>query len=291
MKKLATFVFTLSAALFLTAPTASAQKGGKTPPKPAAKPAAAKVDTEASIKALLGEYTMGMTKAEVTTKLKAEITKFYDGLMAKERTASGKDDVRKRMTTALAKVGQNTMNFDGKASSWNTSIIDDQYAHRNNESMIASLGEDQQKFFFFYNDKLYKVFIALPAEQYTGYTFLKFQTTVEQIYGKALEEFEEGITGESELHHLLWKSAGTLHLWAMDKTGVYGNFILIVIDNPTQEQVLASRKERGVKTAGFVDLGINPIVKTVTDKPDPPKTPDMTPPPPQDSMTPPQRGR
>jgi len=265
MKKLATFLFTFVAALSLIAPTAMAQKGRKAPPKPAA----AKVDTEASIKALLGEYTMGMSKAEVTTKLKAE--------------------VRGRLKTALSKVTKNTMDFTGKESSWNTSIIDDQYAHRNNESMIASLGEDQQKFFFFYNDKLYKVFIALPAEQYTGFTFLKFQTTVEQIYGKAIEEFEEGITGESELHHLLWKSSGNLHLWAMDKTGVYGNFILMVIDNPTHEQVLASRKERGVKVAGFVDLGINPIVKTVTDKPEPPKTPDMAPP--KDGMTPPKGGR
>ncbi|MBU1242311.1 hypothetical protein KKD52_10285 [Myxococcota bacterium] len=284
MKKLTTFLFTLVAALSLIAPTAMAQKGRKAPPKPAA----VKVDTEASIKALLGEYTMGMTKAEVTLKLKAEIQKYYDGLMAKERTAAGKDEVRGRLKTALSKVTKNTMDFTGKESSWNTSIIDDQYAHRNNESMIASLGEDQQKFFFFYNDKLYKVFIALPAEQYTGFTFLKFQTTVEQIYGKALEEFEEGITGESELHHLLWKStSGNLHLWAMDKTGVYGNFILMVIDNPTHEQVLTSRKERGVKVAGFVDLGINPIVKTVTDKPEPPKTPDMAPP--KDSMTPPKR--
>jgi len=287
MKKLATFVFTLSAALFLTAPAAMAQKGGKTPPK-TTKAAAPKVDTEASIKALLGDYTMGMSKAEVTLKLKAEIQKIYDALMAKERSAAAKDEVRKRLATALAKVGQNTMNFDGKATSWNTSIIDDQYAQRNNESMIASLSEEQQKFFFFYNDKLYKVFIALPAEQYTGFTFLKFQTTVEQIYGTAQEEFEEGITGESELHHLLWKSSGNLHLWAMDKTGVYGNFILLVIDNPTHEQVLASRKERGVKVAGFVDLGINPIVKTVTDKPEPPKTPDMAPAP-KDSMTPPKR--
>ncbi|MBU1070563.1 hypothetical protein KJ975_13445 [Myxococcota bacterium] len=283
MKKLTTFLFTLVAALSLIAPTAMAQKGRKAPPKPAA----VKVDTEASIKALLGEYTMGMTKAEVTLKLKAEIQKYYDGLMAKERTAAGKDEVRGRLKTALSKVNKNTMDFTGKESSWNTSIIDDQYAHRNNESMIASLGEDQQKFFFFYNDKLYKVFIALPAEQYTGFTFLKFQTTVEQIYGKALEEFEEGITGESELHHLLWKSSGNLHLWAMDKTGVYGNFILMVLDNPTHEQVLTSRKERGVKVAGFVDLGINPIVKTVTDKPEPPKTPDMAPP--KDSMTPPKR--
>jgi len=283
MKKLATFLFTLVAALSLIAPTAMAQKGRKAPPKPAA----VKVDTEASIKALLGEYTMGMTKAEVTLKLKAEIQKYYDGLMAKERTAAAKDEVRGRLKTALAKVAKNTMDFTGKESSWNTSIIDDQYAHRNNESMIASLGEDQQKFFFFYNDKLYKVFMALPAEQYTGFTFLKFQTTVEQIYGKALEEFEEGITGESELHHLLWKSSGNLHLWAMDKTGVYGNFILMVLDNPTHEQVLTSRKERGVKVAGFVDLGINPIVKTVTDKPEPPKTPDMAPP--KDSMTPPKR--
>jgi len=286
MQKLATFLFTLSATLFLSAP-ALAQKGGKTPPKQPAKAAAPKVDTEASIKALLGDYTMGLSKAEVTTKLKAEIQKYYDGLMAKERTATGKDDIRKRLATALSKVGQNTMNFDGKASSWNTSIIDDQFAHRNNESMIASLGEDQQKFFFFYNDKLYKVFIALPAEQYAGYTFPKFQTAIEQAYGKAQEEFEEGITGESELHHLLWKSSGSLHLWAMDKMGVYGNFVLIVIDNPTQEEVLASRKERGVKIAGYVDLGINPIVKTVTDKPEPPKTPDMAPE--GKDMTPPKR--
>lgn len=260
-------------------------------PKPATnKPGpTAKVDTEASINALMEGYTMGMSKAEVAAKLKVDIEKYYKTLMDKERTPTGKDEVRKKMEKALAKIKQNTLEFNGKATPWNTSIVDDQFAHRNNESMIASLTENQQKFFFFYNDKLYKIFIALPEEQYSGYTFPKFQAVIEQIYGKAQEEFEEGITGESELHHLLWKSSGSLHLWAMDKTGVYGNFVLVVLDNTVHEEVLAARKERGLKTAGYMSVEVNPIVKTVTDKPEQP-TPTPTPEPPKDSMKP-NKGR
>jgi len=287
MKNLLNAIFALSLFCFMAAPA----HAGKAPAKPAAsKPAQpAKVDTEASIKALMEGYTMGMSKAEVAAKLKTDVEKYFKTLMDKERTPTGKDEVRKKMENAIAKIKQNTVEFTGKDTPWNTSIVDDQFAHRNNESMIANLTENQQKFFFFYNDKLYKIFIALPEEQYAGYTFPKFQSAIEQIYGKAQEEFEEGITGESELHHLLWKSSGNLHLWAMDKTGVYGNFVLVVLDNAVNEEVVAARKERGLKTAGYVNIEVNPIVKTVTEKPEPPKS--STPEPPQDSMKPGRGGK
>ncbi len=231
-----------------------------------AKSSTSRASTAQAIKALQGKFTFGSDPKTVFALLAKQIKVKYQKRIEKTSGDIAKDRVRQKMHGVIAKMKKNVMKFTGKRVGWDTSIIDDQYAHRNNESLVAHVDLDEQKFFFFHNGRLYKIFISLPTKQFEGYNFAKFQMAMESAYGKAEEVFAKTESGETELHHLKWSGAGGVELWAMDKTDVYGNFVFILIDSNRRQQVVASRKSRGLKLAGSGDFEINPIVKQVTHK-------------------------
>ncbi len=223
-----------------------------------------KSSTATAIKALQGPYKFGSNQKTIFAQLKKLMTKRYLKIIEKTQGDIAKDKVRRIMHRSLKKLKKNVTAFRGKKTGWDTSIIDDQFAHGNNESMVAYVDKGEQKFFFFHNNKLYKIFISLPTKQFSGYSFAKFQMAMEAAYGKAQEVYITGVGGDSELHHLRWIGSGGIELWAMDKTDVYGNFVFILVDTAAQKTVLAERKSRGVKIASGGDFEINPIVKKVT---------------------------
>jgi hypothetical protein len=221
-------------------------------------------NTAQAIKALQGKFKFLSTRKDVSSLLKKQIKSKYLKKIVKTSGDLAKDNVRKLMNKTVYKLRKNLIQFKGKKLPWDTSIIDDQYAHKNNESMVAYIDQDEQKFFFFFNNQLYKIFISLPSKQFQGYNFAKFQMVMEKSYGKAKEVFVKGLGGETELHHLLWKGTGGVELWAMDKTDVYGNFIFILVNANVQAQAVASRKSRGVRVPSAGDDEINPLVLQVT---------------------------
>lgn len=236
--------------------------------KPVKKPASSGKAQE-TIKALMGEFKFGMSKKQVQEILIKGIKKKYAKLILKVSDDLKKDALRAKMNAEIKTLKKNTIEFKGQTMGWDTSIIDDQYAHKNFESMVAVVENEKQSFWFFFNDKLYKTFVTLPKDQYKGFNFAKFQSVIEQAYGKAEEVYVTAVGGESELHHLKWQGSGSVEMWAMDKTDVYGNFVLLVVDNTVYKNVLSSRKDRGVTIPGAGETEINPMVKLVTANQDP----------------------
>ncbi|MGM0595971.1 MAG: hypothetical protein ACQES9_02945 [Myxococcota bacterium] len=223
-----------------------------------------KAKTSQAIKALQEPFKFRMSKKKVLKLIIKEIKTKYRKKILKTRRATKKDEIRRKRNSVIKKLKKNVIKFNGKNKSWNTSIIDDQFAHKNYESAIAYIDKNTQKFFFFYKDKLYKIFISLNRNQFRGFNFAKFQITMEKAYGKSKEIFKKGIAGDTMLHHLLWEGKGNTELWAMDKTDVYGNFVFILIDSNLRKTVVKSRKNRGVKLANSTSYEVDPIVKTVT---------------------------
>jgi hypothetical protein len=223
-----------------------------------------KAKTSQAIKALQEPFKFRMSKKKVLKLIIKEINAKYRKKILKANRATKKDEIRRKRNHVIKMLKKNVLKFDGKNKSWNTSIIDDQFAHKNYESVIAYIDKNTQKFFFFYKNKLYKIFISLSRNQFRGFNFAKFQMTMEQAYGKAKEVFKKGIAGDTMLHHIFWQGKENAELWAMDKTDVYGNFVFILIDSTLKNKVVKSRKNRGVKLANATTLQVNPIVKTVT---------------------------
>ena len=91
--------------------------------------------------------------------------------------------------------------------------------------------KDQRRFLFFYNEKLYKQFIAFNSEHpaFQNKTFDDFAKLIEKRFGTAEMKFANLRTkDEQTLDHLEWAPSGDDELWAIDQSQFYGNFCLVL---------------------------------------------------------------
>jgi hypothetical protein len=231
---------------------------------------ASKVNQQAAkaIPALVGKYKWNLNKDQVVRLLTANLMKAYIERIRKARNDPMRQDrLRAEEAAEIAKVRKSFTEFDGKRTNWDSSIIDDQFGHSNSESMVVYLEKEQQRFFFFYNGKLYKQFIAFNADHpnYKGLTFPQFLGKLIQAFGQGTPVFLKDVAGQSRLHHVEWIGANNVHMWAVDKSTLYGNFCVVLFDSTTKAKVDEGRKTSG---AGPRRAGDDDLIDSVT-KPKP----------------------
>jgi len=228
-------------------------------------PTTEKVNKRAAvaIAALTGKYKWGLGPMKVVKLLTADLKKDYIRRIRKARSSPRKQDrLRKELRRKIRKAKKSLFKFTGKRSGWDSSIIDDQFKHNNQESLVVFLEKEQQRFFFFHNGKLYKQFIAFNADHknYKGLTFPQFLGKLIKLFGAGKPEFKKDLAGQSRLHHVQWIGAKKVHMWAVDKSTIYGNFCVVLFQSVMKEKVLEGRKLSGSGRR----RGYDPLIDSVT---------------------------
>jgi len=217
----------------------------------------------AAISALTGKYKWGVGPMKVVKLLTANLKKDYIRQIRKSRSnPRAQDRLRAELKLKIRKVKQSYFKFTGKSTGWDSSIVDDQFAHNNQESIVVYLEPEQQRFFFFHNGKLYKQFIAFNADHknYKGLTFPQFLGRLIKAFGAGKPEFKKDLAGQSRLHHVEWIGLKKVHMWAVDKSTIYGNFCVVLFQNDRMEKVVAGRKLTGSSR----QRGLDPLIDSVT---------------------------
>ena len=227
--------------------------------KKAKKTKVASKQTQVGIVKLMGKFKWGMKPGKILKDLEVKLAKGYKTQIQSERNPLKQDRLRKEMLGAIKKLKKNHVKFTGKRSPWDLSLIDKEYAHKNNESMIVMWGKRDRKFYFFHHDRLWKIYIAFNTAMFKGKTFADFAGAMEARFGKAERKYATTISGESKLDHLAWPPAGKTKLKAIDNTGLYGNFCLVLSDKDAEENVMDGRKLNNPKRKGG-----DPLVEAVT---------------------------
>jgi hypothetical protein len=215
-------------------------------------PKAAKQASEQTKKAigeLAGRYKWGMTSKQVIDIIAAGIKKTYAEKMKKNSSPLDQDRLRVEMNGEITKLRDSLLKFTGQKSSWDISIIDKEFAHNNDESMLVYWEPNQRRFLFFYQDKLWKQFIALNAELFRGKTFSQFADMVAARYGEPKRVTTKDGRGQEVLDHLEWPPAGDFLLKAVDHTNLYGNYCLILVQKSVLDTITARRAENNPKHA------------------------------------------
>lgn len=226
-----------SSVVWLGAAQAAPAKG-----KAAAAPAAPNEQQSRAVGELAGKYKWGMSHEEVMGVIDKEITAKFDPRIREAQEAEKQDLVRKEMKDQMAEVRKSYIIFNGQKTGWDVSIVDREYGHKNGESMLVIWEAQQRRFLFFWNDKLYKQFIALNAEKFKGKTFEDFAEAMQVRYGKAEVTFAKQQTAdEMALDYYQFPPSGDFILRALDQTSFYGNFCLVLLQKSVYEQV---EKER-----------------------------------------------
>lgn len=235
----ALFVMTFFAASTLLVTDADARRKRRKKKK-------TKVMSKAHAKALrdmMGTFKFGMSPDEVVQTVTGLIKERYAAQIASTNDVYEQDKLRTKQKQEIKRLKKSMVHFKGKKTGWDVSIIDDQFAHKTDESMMVQWethqGKNQRRFFFFHEGELYKMFIALDTSQMgkEQKNFKFFQRLMENRFGK----------GKPHDTGLSWKLKD---IWvdAIDKLVFYNSFCLLVTD-PKRFRYLASvREERGTKT-------------------------------------------
>jgi hypothetical protein len=217
---------------------------------------------------LAGKFKWGMSPDEAQKVIAEGIHVKYVDMLKKEPDVYKQDQLRKDEIDETQKVKDSYMKFDGVSpgtKEWATSIIQAEFAPRNNESMMTLWEKDQRRFLFFWNDKLYKQYIAFNAEHpvFAGKSFDDFAKLIQNRYGPAEMKFQAMKTRDDmKLDHLEWPAAGEFQLFAIDQSEFYGNFCLVLFNPSTARDVEKARTEHNTKPVKG-----NALIDAVTQQP------------------------
>lgn len=213
---------------------------------PAAKAAPAEAKPAAASRSyatdLAGKFAWGMNPEQVMDLVQKQIEEKFLARVQNEKEAEKQDLVRRERDQAIEQMRSSYIRFNGQKTGWDVSIVDREFGHRNNESMVVMWEKDQRRFMFFYKDKLYKQFIAYDATRFAGKSFDEFVEGMQLRYGKAEMSFAKKQTDdEMALDYYQWPSNGDSVLRAVDQTGFYGNFCLALLQKSTHEEIEKDR--------------------------------------------------
>ena len=211
---------------------------------------------ERALGELMGPYKFGMSKQDVLRVLSKQINERYKEKIAGTTDVYVQDKLRRDRQSEFERIKKSFVEFKGKKTGWDVSIIDDQFGHNSDEAMMvhwensSESGRDQRRFFFFHDGQLYKMFIALNSAQLKDdqRSFTYFQNLMEQRYGTGKVQVDKGT--------IEWKSR-THRLLAVDKLAFYGSFCLIISD-PQEDTELAA-----IHAANKKPKAENKVIKSV----------------------------
>lgn len=229
-----------------------ADAGKRKRKKAAAKPAAAaalKVTTgehAAALAELMGPYKFGMSSKEILNVLGSQINEKFEEKIKATTDVYAQDKLRRTRDIELGRIKKSYVEFRGAKGGWDVSIIDDQFAHNTDESMMVQWenqgGTDQRRFFFFRDKKLYKMFIALNSKNLKDEqkTFSFFQGLMEGKYGAGKVVLSKDIDGVERPMGVEWRTKSH-HVTALDKLSFYGSFCLVIADPSVEKDLVAVR--------------------------------------------------
>jgi hypothetical protein len=146
-------------------PTAKDTKPPPAPPKKKAPPVTA--EHKKALAELYAGFKFDMSKDEVVALLAKQIDARIDEKIKSTTDIAAQDRLRKDKREEVARIGQSWTTFEGKKTGWDVSIVETEFAHNTNEAMLEHWenqnGKNQRRFFFFYEGRLWKMFLQLDV--------------------------------------------------------------------------------------------------------------------------------
>ena len=240
-------------------------KGAKAPPAPKKKvvpPPSA--EHKKKLAELLGGYKFGMTKDEVVADFTKKLDEAYAEKLKGTTDVAAQDRIRAEKKREVNTFKGTFVSFEAnKPSPWDVSIIEEEIAHDTGEAMMERWEKEgtknQRRFFFFYNGRLWKMFISLDVSilPEDKKNFDTFQGVMQSQYGP----------GDVQPGLITWR-AGEFEVRAVDKLKSYDALGLAIEDSSVKKDVLAMReakKPQKAETNAVIKAVIDPDKK---DKPD-----------------------
>jgi hypothetical protein len=180
--------------------------------------------------------------AQVKTAIEAK----YEPRVDKARQDPGlQQRIRDEMQRELTAAKKSYTKFEGQKSGWDVSIIGPEFQQNTSEAVLVTKEDIWTRYFFFFEDGLYKMFLAFNKDAIGGKNFAEFGKSMEAKYGNAREVFRDDKTRGGVVHkldHYEWSAGGGDRLRLIDRSEFYGVYCLVLYDGGVQDRLYDRRK-------------------------------------------------
>jgi len=186
---------------------------------------------------LYGGFKLGMTKDEVIGEFSKQLDEHYNEEINATSDITTQDRLRRDKRNEVNRLAASYVSFDSaKPTPWDVSIVEDEFAHRTGEAMLERWenqdGKNQRRFFFFFEGKLWKMFVSLDVSilPEDKKTFATVQAVMEGKYGP----------GEVDRGTITWRTP-EFEVRAVDKLKSYDALGLAIEDPAVRKRLEAVR--------------------------------------------------
>jgi hypothetical protein len=193
-----------------------------------------------------GVFTWGMNADDVFAKVKGSIEARYQDRIDGAKADPGKQQrIRDEREKETKGVKASFTKFEGQKTGWDVSIIGSEFAQNNGEAVIPLKEDVWTRYFFFFEDRLAKIFIAFNKEAIGDKSFRDFGKEMAAKYGNPREVYrDEKQRGGMKrvLDHFEWAVSAGDSLKLVDRSEFYGVFCLVLTDASAEQRIIAKRK-------------------------------------------------
>ena len=195
---------------------------------------------KASVDDILGNLSWGMDHEAVIKRLSDKMNEDYRAKVKGSLDESYADMMRKGYMERVENMRKSYIQLmKDNVASLSVSIIGEEFMPDNNESMLTQRDDIATKYFFFINDKLYKIAIVYDSNYLGPIAFDTFCATTEAKYGKPHDEVW---TDEGDFMESIWKGKSTI-LNVKNKYASYSTFLMVFSEEATAAPLVAQHKQ------------------------------------------------
>jgi hypothetical protein len=192
-----------------------------------------------------GTFKWGMKPEEVMAATRTQIEGKYQKRMTDAAADPGKQQrLRDEMEREVKAVKKSYTKFEGQKSGWDVSIIGPEFQQGTSEAVLVTKEDMWTRYFFFFEDGLYKMYLAFNKDALQGKSFEEFGKSMQARYGNAKAVYRDERTKggvRRSLDHYTWNANGD-KLKLVDRSEFYGVYCLVLYDAAADERVLERRK-------------------------------------------------
>jgi hypothetical protein len=192
-----------------------------------------------------GTFKWQMSPEEVMGLVKQSLEKKYQARIEGSAQDPGKQQrIRDEMDKEVNAVKKSYIKFEGQKSGLDVSIVGPEFQQNTGEAVLVAKEDIWTRYFFFFENGLYKMFLAFNKDAIEGKSFRDFGKNMEAKYGRAKEVYRDERVKDGMRHlldHYEWAARGD-KLRLIDRSEFYGVYCLVLSDATTQGRADEKRK-------------------------------------------------
>ncbi len=245
-----------------------AAHGARPAAKPIASAAPASVPSgpqpKAGISHVLGLLDWGNASAAVLDTIRLEVTVRYEAKFKELRDPLEIDRAMRRKAEELAAIDKTLVHFTGQRTGYESSLIAHDFVSNADEAMLRVDDAEAQRYYFFRNDRLWKVLVAYSTSASRNVPFGDFVRQVQEKHGRPTAvDWSTPKGGAKALRAAHWEDA-TTHLVAEDRTEFFGTFCMKFLDRTEGLTLEAARAQRPESERATDDPGVASALAEIT---------------------------